>query len=243
MEFIFFTAARTVLWFGSVGWTPLIPRGGHTTSGPLPLPTPAHRRAAGCARSWAGTRRDSWPQQTNEIAHTVWRHAHRRQLGEDGGSGGCLEGWRLSPQATVRRDGALLARRRLNTCLPMGWANEFLLLLCLHTQLLLYLWNYLCLSARVFPLFPFWLSPRPTGWQWASGWLPGRVHTASRTADLTGTVRSPGEPAARQCNAHSDGGHSSYTRLPLRSSTFSCEILKIKSSFISQERLKTEKAV
>jgi len=59
--------------------------------------------------------------------------------------------------------GALRSWRRLNTCLPMEVVNEFLVLLCLHTWLLLYLSNYLDINLQVVSLSSFWFSP-PSHW-------------------------------------------------------------------------------
>jgi len=58
----------------------------------------------------------------------------------------CSELEHLYSKVTFTRDRALLSWKWLNCCLPMGLVNEFLTVLCLHMQLLLYLLNWLYLN-------------------------------------------------------------------------------------------------
>jgi len=77
----------------------------------------------------------------------VWHRAQHVTLGEEEGSGGHSEQWRLSSQVTLMRDGALLSWRRLSTCCCWEGVNAF--------PVLLYLLNCLYLSPQVFSLLPF----------------------------------------------------------------------------------------
>ena len=94
---------------------------------------PTSEWAGGAQGVGRGHSRDSWPQLTKGISHTIWRHAQHIKLGEEEGRRAHLERWRLSSQVTVTRDGALLSWRWLNSCLTMGsgeWIPCFALLVC-----------------------------------------------------------------------------------------------------------------
>ena len=90
---------------------------------------------------------------------------------EEEGRGTCLEWCCLSSRVTITRDGALLSWRWLNRACWREAVNEFLVWLCLHEWLLLYLLNYLYLNPRVFSLLPFQFSPHPSRGKRASGCL------------------------------------------------------------------------
>ena len=128
-ELIFFLVASMGLCFGFVLKTVFIIQGCFsycwavlTQSQGLfcSSPHPTSEEAGGAQEVGRGHSRDSWPQLTKGIFHTVWRHAQHIKLGEEEGRRVHSEWWHLFSQVTVKRDGALLPRRRLNTCLPMG---------------------------------------------------------------------------------------------------------------------------
>ena len=133
---------------------------------------PTSEEAGGARGAGRGHSRDSCPQLTPGMFQTIWRRAQHRELGEEGGRGGCWEWRRLSAQVTVTCDGALLSWRWLDTCLPWEVLNEFLGLLCLCAWLLLYLLNCLYLNPWVFSLLCFQFSP-PSHWGEVSEQLCG----------------------------------------------------------------------
>ena len=105
-------------------------------------PHPTSEEAGGAQEVGRGHSRDSWPQLTQGIFHTIGCHAQHIKLGEEEGMGGCSEWWHLSSQVTITRNGALLSWRWLNTCLLMGsseWSPYCVLLACtafaLHIKL------------------------------------------------------------------------------------------------------------
>ena len=84
-----------------------------------------------------------------------------------------IQSWQKKKEgANVQSDGVCLPKQPLHVMEPSfprdGWTpacqweavNEFFLLLCLCSWLLLYLLNYLHLNPRVFSLLPFWVSPQ-----------------------------------------------------------------------------------
>ena len=120
----------------------------------LLLPPPHQRAGWGGTRSWEGTQPGQLtPTDPREIPH----HTTSCSACKAGGrrrKGGRSEWWRLSSQVPVRRDGALLSWRWLNTCHGKWGINS---LLCLCVWLLLSLLNCLYLHSRVFSLLPFQL--------------------------------------------------------------------------------------
>ena len=120
---------------------------------------PTSEEAGGAQEAGRGHSRDSWPQLTKGIFHTISHHAQHRKLGEGGGRAERLERWRFSSQVTVRHDGALLAWRWLNTCLPMGSSEWIPCFAFLARMVFLYLLSCLYLNPRVFSLLPFQFSP------------------------------------------------------------------------------------
>ena len=126
IELIFFTVAGMGLCFGFVLKTVLITQGcflycSYTEPRPfLLLPPPQQRAGWGGTRSWEGT-------QLGQLTPTDHRDIPDHMVScaacKAGGrrrKGGCSEWWRLSSQVAIRRDGALLSWRWLNTCLLMG---------------------------------------------------------------------------------------------------------------------------
>ena len=131
---------------------------------------PTSEEAGGAQEVWRGHSRDSWPQLTKGIFHTIWHHAQHIKLGEEEGRGGRSEWWRLSSQVTVTHDGALLSWRWLNACLPMGsgeWIPRFALLVHAAFALPVKLSFSQPMSSLTFTL-PI-LSPSRCGGEWASG--------------------------------------------------------------------------
>lgn len=82
----------------------------------------------------------------------------RKQKGMRKKEKSCLSG-HLSSQVMVTHDGVLLSQRGWTPDRPWETVNEFLILLCLHVKLLLYLLNFLYLYPRVYPCSSFWFSP------------------------------------------------------------------------------------
>ena len=140
----------------------------YTESRPFLLLTSPHQRVGwGCTRSWEGTQLGQLTQLTKWILHNIQHHAQHTKQGEEEGRGG-----------TFRVMALVFRCYMMEPCFPgEGWTpacwwevvNEFLILLCLHVQLLLYLLNCLFLKSWVFSLLPFWFS-RPTH-QGRSEWL------------------------------------------------------------------------
>lgn len=91
-------------------------------------------------------------QLTQGMLQTLWDWAQHTELGqkEEGdiwSDGLCL------PKAPVMEPG--FHERGWTPACPWGARNEFLVLLCLYVQLLLFLLSHLCLSPAVFSLLPF----------------------------------------------------------------------------------------
>ena len=126
--------------------------------------SPPHQRAGwGCTRSWEGT-------QPGQLTPTAQRDIpyHRTPCSAYKAGGRRRKGGTLGVMAFCLPKQLLHA---MEPCFPRGgwtpacrWeaANEFLALLCLCAQLLLYL-NCLYLNLRVFSLLLFWSSP-PSHW-------------------------------------------------------------------------------
>ena len=117
---------------------------------------PTSEWAGGAQEAGRGHSQDNWPKLTEGILYTIWCHVQHIKLGDEEGSKGLLEWWPLSSQVTVTCDvpGAGWT--------PACWcevANEFLVLLCVHEWLLLYLLNCLYLNPLVFSLLPLQFSP------------------------------------------------------------------------------------
>lgn len=124
----------------------------------------------GCTRSWEGTQLEQWTttDQRDTPGHVASSSAIK--------AGGIRKAWHsgwwcLSSWVTVMHDGALLSWEWLNTACPLEALNEFLILPCLHMQLLLSLLNILYLNLWVFMLLPFDSLPIPLGGcEWAAAW-------------------------------------------------------------------------
>ena len=139
---------------------------------------PTSEEAGGAQEAGRGHSWDSWPQLTKGIFHTIWHHAQHIKLGKEEGRGGHLEWWRLSSQVTVMCDGALLSRRWLNTCLPMGsgeWIPCFALLACAAFALPIKLslsqpTSFLTCTLPILSPIPLRGSERAAAWCLAAGW-------------------------------------------------------------------------
>jgi len=129
---------------------------------------PVSEWAGGAQGVGRGHSRDSWPHLTKGIFHSMWHHAQHVKLGKEAGrGGGRWEWWHLASQVTGHV---------MEPCFPGdGWTpacqrevvKEFLVLLCLCAQLLLYLLNCLYLNPQVLSLLPLWFSP-PLHWEGVS---------------------------------------------------------------------------
>ena len=115
----------------------------------------------------------------------------------------------MSSQVTGTREGALLSRRWLNTCLPMGsrepipcFALLCFALLCLRARLLLYLLNCLSLAPRVFRAFPL----PPGGECVAVSPQPATKHHAAAERGPLGEGEARGLTAARRSAAKPASG-------------------------------------
>ena len=182
IELIFFIVVCTVLCFGfimktvlmitqrcfSYCWAVLTQSEGLFCFSPYST----SEEAGGGQEAGRGHSQDSWPQLTKGIFQTIGCHAQHIKLGAEVGRGGCSEWWRLPSQVTVRRDGALLSWRWLNTCLPMGsgeWIPCFASLVCVTFAVPIKLSLSQPTSFLIFTLPIF--SPIPLGG--VSEWLCG----------------------------------------------------------------------
>ena len=147
----------------------------YTESRPFLLLTPHHltgKEAEGAQGFGRGHSWDSWPQLTKGISHTMWHHAQHIKLEKKEGG-------------DVRSGGVCLPKPLLcvmEPCFPGdGWTpacrweavNQFLGLLCLRVQLLLYPLNCLYLNPQVFSLLPLQFSPLSWCWRGISERLGG----------------------------------------------------------------------